>query len=69
MPSVSKAELVRYLRENDCRLLDQGGKHEKWRSELTGKTFTVPRTLKTEGTLLGILKDAGLPHPKHRRRG
>lgn len=68
MPTLSTEELKRYLRANGCALTDQGAKHEKWRSEGTGKTFVVPRDLKGEGTLRGILKSAGLPHPKHARR-
>lgn len=65
MASLSTKALERLLRDNGCRMIKEGAKHEKWHSPITGKTLTVPRTLKGEGTQRNILKDAGIPHPKH----
>lgn len=60
--SLSQGELERELRKHGFEKLKKGAKHEKWSD---GKrTILVPRTLKAEGTLLAILKAAGIPHPK-----
>jgi mRNA interferase HicA len=66
MPSLSERELDALLRRNGCRLIREGAKHEMWWSPITQKSFTVPRKLKAEGTLRGILRDAGISQPKHR---
>ncbi len=60
MARLSTKELKRLLREHKCVLRKEGAKHEKWFSPKTGKTFMVPRTLKGDGTLSNILKDAGI---------
>ncbi|MGL5114703.1 MAG: type II toxin-antitoxin system HicA family toxin [Beijerinckiaceae bacterium] len=65
MPSLTTKELDRLLRQHGCLLKADGGKHEKWWSPITNRTFAVPRTLKTEGTLRGVLRDAGIAHPKY----
>ena len=57
------SELTKLLKKNDCRLVVHGAEHDKWYSEITGKTFMVPRHQSKEiptGTLNRILKDAGL---------
>ena len=68
MARLSTGELLRLLRRNRCELRDPGAKHAKWYSPTTGKTFLVPRTLKTDGVLTGILKDAGIPDPTAARK-
>ena len=68
MASLSTKELERLLRQNGCKLVTEGAKHEKWFSPITEKHLIVPRTLKGEGTLANILKDAGIPHPKHAKK-
>lgn len=57
------SELIKLLRQSQCRLLEHGKEHDKWYSERTGKSFRVPgqpsRELPT-GTANKILRDAGL---------
>ena len=57
-------ELIRMLNKSGkCYLVEHGKEHDKWHSEITGKDFRVPRHPSKEvkpGTLLRILKDAGL---------
>jgi hypothetical protein len=48
-------------------LFAQGAKQEMWWSPVTRKSFVVPRSLKAEGTLRAILRDAGIPHPKYKK--
>jgi hypothetical protein len=48
-------------------MVRQGAKHEMWWSPVTRKSFVVPRSLKAEGTLRAILRDAGIPHPKYKK--
>lgn len=55
-------ELLKLLKRNKCKLLQNGSRHDIWYSTITGKQFSVPRH-KAEippGTLNNILKDAGL---------
>lgn len=57
------SELKRYLRKNRNHFDDEGAGHEQWKSEITGKTYSVSRHDQEEvpkGTLNRILKDAGL---------
>jgi hypothetical protein len=54
--------LSRLLRDAGCRIERQGkGSHEIWYSPVTGRTFSVPRTIKKTTTANGILAQAGLP--------
>ncbi len=62
MASMSYRELVRLLKKHDC-YYDRdagGGGHEWWYSPITKRHFSVPKTLKGEGTLHRILKDSGI---------
>jgi len=52
------------LREAGYNRAKRQGKHTKWHHPLNKKWVLVPHTLKAEGTLLRILKDAGIDHPK-----
>jgi mRNA interferase HicA len=67
MPSLSERELDALLRRNGCLIVRQGAKHEMWWSPVTRKSFVVPRSLKAEGTLRAILRDAGISHPKYKK--
>ena len=60
MARLSTAQLIRLLTANKCYEVDPGAKHAKWFSPITQKQFLVPRTLKGDGTLFKILKDAGI---------
>ncbi len=56
------AELIKKLKENGCYLVEHGANHDIWKSDITGKSFTVPRHKKeiAIGTANSILKDAGI---------
>lgn len=57
------SELKKYLKENDCKFVQEGANHEIWYSEKTNKKFPVSRHNSKEiakGTLKAILKQAGL---------
>lgn len=61
MASMSYRELRRLLEEHGCRYVRdaRGGGHEIW--HCPGRCpFSVPKHLRGEGTLLKILKDAGI---------
>ncbi len=51
------------LKRNRCHFVEHGRAHDKWRSDITGKEFCIPRRSKKglpAGTVANILKDAGL---------
>ena len=55
-------ELLKMLKNTNCKLIRNCSGHDIWYSPITGKQFAVPRH-KAEiptGTLNNILKDAGL---------
>lgn len=58
------SELVKLLRKTgECRLVENGRRHDKWHSDITGKDFMIPRHPSKEiktGTVERILKDAGI---------
>lgn len=57
------SELTKLLKRNGCELIKHGKEHDRWRSEITGKEFSVPRHPSKEippGTANRILKDAGI---------
>lgn len=67
MASLGYRELVALLRQNGCEFVREGkGSHEWWFSPITKRHFSVPKTLKGEGTLHRILKDAGIRSGKSR---
>lgn len=61
MASLSYRELRRLLEARGCRYVRdaRGGGHEIWHCPGC-RPFSVPKTLKGEGTLRKILKDAGI---------
>jgi predicted RNA binding protein YcfA (HicA-like mRNA interferase family) len=54
-------ELARLLEEQGCEYVRdaRGGGHEMWRCP-NGSYFSVPKSLKGEGTLRTILRAAGI---------
>jgi hypothetical protein len=60
MASMTYRELRRLLVVHGCRYLRdaRGGGHEIWLCP-GGKPISVPKTIKGEGTLQKILRDAG----------
>lgn len=52
------SELLKLLREHGCTLVEHGGRHDKFYSPITGKTFPVWRHKKEipTGTVQKILK-------------
>ena len=57
------SELKRLLRSRGCYLVEEGARHEKWHSPISGRIFLVPRHDSQEvatGTLGRILRNAGL---------
>ena len=56
------SEITKKLFQNKCRKIREGTNHEIWYSEITGKSFLVPRHKKevATGTANKILKDTGL---------
>jgi predicted RNA binding protein YcfA (HicA-like mRNA interferase family) len=65
--SLSYRELRRLLEQHGCRYVRDArhGGHEIWHCS-GGKVLSVPKSLKGEGTLLNILKAAGITQPKDR---
>ncbi|MDR0973815.1 MAG: type II toxin-antitoxin system HicA family toxin [Prevotellaceae bacterium] len=57
------SELIKILSANGCYFLSHGGRHDRWFSPITGKTFPVPRHGSQEipkGTERSIRKRAGI---------
>lgn len=55
------SELRKILIKNGCRFIRQGkGSHEIWESPVTKARFSVPVTIKSNGTFKAILKQAGI---------
>lgn len=57
------SELIKLLKKSGCMMIEEGSRHEKWYSPITGNTFTVPRHGAKEirtGTCQAIKKQAGL---------
>ena len=61
MPMTPK-EMIRYLKKNGFKIVDQKGSHVKLRNITTGRQTTVPYHAKTlkKGLEEAILKQAGL---------
>ena len=65
MASMTYRELRTLLERHGCRFHRHArhGGHEIWRCP-NGSQFSIPKNLKGEGTLLKILRDAGIsPRP------
>lgn len=56
------ADIIVHLKRGGCWFVRTGkGSHEIWYSPVTGKNFTVPRSLNYAPLANAILKQAGLP--------
>ncbi len=54
-------EVRRRLRKAGCAKIREGkGSHEIWHSPITGRSFPVPRRIRSRHTANAILKQAGL---------
>lgn len=61
MPKGFYRELAAILKDNGCRFVRYGkGDHEIWYSPVSGRTFTVDRSVRSRFTANGVLKEAGL---------
>ena len=61
---MNRRELIEYLRQNGCRLVCQGRRHEFWEHATTGRHSVVPRHREVrKGTCRGICDDLGIPKP------
>ncbi len=55
-------ELSAMLKRSGCYIARAGkGSHEIWFSPITGRSFSVPKTVASHHTANAILKQAGLP--------
>lgn len=54
------ADLTKLLEHAGCTKTREG-KHEIWHSPKTGRSFPVPRSVKSKHTANEVLKQAGLP--------
>lgn len=60
---MTTAELIRLLQKNGCYIVNHGGRHDRYKSPITGKVVSVGRHMKEEvrkGTLHNILKETGI---------
>jgi len=61
---MKRADLVRFLLDNGCRLLWEGGRHSVFVNEATGRVSTVPRhSAINDFVARKICKDLELPGP------
>jgi len=58
---VKREELIRYLSENGCELLREGGRHSWWWNPKLNKRSSVPRHKEIRNVLANkICKDLGI---------
>lgn len=56
------ADIIKHLKAHGCTFVRSGkGSHEVWFSPLSGRTFSVSRSLTSVPLANAILKQAGLP--------
>ena len=63
---MKRREFERYLREQGCFLLREGGRHSVWHNPSTGLTSTVPRHANIDDPALvrKICRDLGITAPR-----
>ncbi|MCB4757569.1 MAG: type II toxin-antitoxin system HicA family toxin [Elusimicrobia bacterium] len=62
---MKRVDLVRHLRQNDCDLLREGGRHSVFINRLTRRASTVPRHREINNFLARkICRDLQIPEPK-----
>jgi predicted RNA binding protein YcfA (HicA-like mRNA interferase family) len=59
---MNRAELLKKLKANGCKIVEHGARHDKVYSPITGQTFPLWRHSKEmkKGTVEAILKQAGI---------
>jgi mRNA interferase HicA len=58
---MKREELIRYLNENGCELLREGGRHSWWWNPKLNKRSSVPRHTEIRNVLANkICKDLGI---------
>lgn len=58
---MKREELLRYLREQGCQLLREGGRHSWWENAILNKRSAVPRHNEINDNLATkICKDLGI---------
>jgi hypothetical protein len=61
---MKRRKLLFHLKNNDCELLFEGGKHSMYFNTKTKKTSTVPRHIEIDNWLaVKICKDLEIPPP------
>ncbi len=61
---MKRRDLLRYLAQNGCHLLREGGKHSVYYNPANNRTSTVPRHREIQEFLARkICGDLGLPEP------
>ena len=62
---MKREELIRYLSENGCELLREGGRHSWWWNPKLNKRSSVPRHKEIRNVLANkICKDLGIERIK-----
>jgi mRNA interferase HicA len=62
---MKREDLLRYLRQHECELLREGGRHSWWGNPALNKRSSVPRHAEIDDNLAKkICKDLGLPKIK-----
>jgi mRNA interferase HicA len=59
---MKRGDLLRYLRDNGCEFLREGGRHSWWQNPSQNKRSSVPRHNEIDDNLARkICKDLGIP--------
>jgi mRNA interferase HicA len=62
---MKRHELLKYLKEHGCELLQEGSRHSVYWNPTTRNTSAVPRHVEIADLLAKkICKDLGIPNPK-----
>jgi len=62
---MKRVDLIRHLREHDCELFREGGRHAIYWNPANRKTSALPRhTEIVEPVVHRICKDLGIPKPR-----
>jgi len=62
---MKRVDFLRYLRENGCVFIREGGSHSWWGNSFSGKRSSIPRHTEINDYLMKkICKDLGIPPAK-----
>ncbi|HYH45909.1 MAG TPA: type II toxin-antitoxin system HicA family toxin [Thermoanaerobaculia bacterium] len=62
---MKRSDLLRYLRQNGCLELREGGRHSWWLNPALNQRSSIPRhTEINENLARKICKDLGVPKPR-----